>query len=265
MYAGLNAGYNWGTNANAYSQNYGTFVTPAGVAFNSNNAIVPVAMDGVASNTQSGFIGGAQFGYNYQYGTSFILGVETDISGSNSRGSGRTNGAAAGAYSGLAGTVPLNLNVTAFGSTGVQAGLDYLGTVRGRIGYLWSPSLMIYGTGGFAYGGAWANVVQTATAADTIQGFTQTGVWNGAGQQNQLLVGWTAGGGAEWMFMPNWSLKGEALYWDLGRMNIQTTSYSSAGNGIGWGRTNVNYAGVAARAGINYHFNWGTAPIVAKF
>jgi outer membrane immunogenic protein len=38
------------------------------------------------------------------------------------------------------------------------------------------------------------------------------------------LSGWTAGGGLEWMFMQNWSLKAEALYWDLGRMNVETVA-----------------------------------------
>lgn len=78
------------------------------------------------------------------------------------------------------------------------------------------------------------------------------------------------------MFMDNWSVKAEAVYWNLGSMNVNTAAY---GNGIntpagfpflsntnlGWGRTSVQYSGVIARAGVNYHFNFGTAPVVAKF
>ena len=262
FYAGLNAGYSWGVNQNTYSQNWG-------INSATNSVYVdPISMDGVIPMTQSGFMGGAQFGYNYQYGSNIVLGVETDIQGSNVRGSGRSFGATTASQAVSASTSNYQ---NAFGSTTVQGGLDYLGTVRGRIGYLWSPALLIYGTGGFAYGGAWANVVQTATASEgTAIGATRnpptgTYVWNGAGQQSQLLTGWTAGAGAEWMFMPNWSVKAEALYWDLGRMNINTASYDSDGDGIGWGRTNVNYAGVTARAGINYHFNFGNMPVVAKF
>ena len=145
------------------------------------------------------------------------------------------------------------------GSTTIQGGVDYLGTVRGRIGYLWNPTLLIYGTGGFAYGGAFANVAQLAgTGVNTL--------WVGGGQRSQLLTGWTAGGGMEWMFMPNWSLKAEALYCDLGRMNIETAAFNPTENLVGWGRSSVNYSGVTARAGVNYHFNWGgSAPIVAKY
>lgn len=266
FYAGLNAGYNWGTNTNAYSQNWGIHNGIPAAEVPAFMSVSPISMDGVISNTQSGFMGGAQFGYNYQYGANIVIGVETDIQGSNTYGKGRSAGATAGsivdAQEGLFG------NYSAIGATRVKAGLNYLGTVRGRIGYLFTPALLVYGTGGFAYGGAWAEVDQTASVNTNNPNepeFVQGGIWNGNGEQNQLLTGWTAGAGLEWMFMPNWSLKGEALYWDLGRMNINTASYNSWGDGIGWGRTNVNYAGVVARAGVNYHFNFASAPVVAKF
>ena len=68
------------------------------------------------------------------------------------------------------------------------------------------------------------------------------------------------------MFIPNLSLNAEALYWDLGRMNVETAALNPTENLIGWGRTSVNYSGITARAGINYHFNWGgSAPIIAKY
>jgi outer membrane immunogenic protein len=268
FYAGLNAGYNFGTNSNAASQNWGTnWVTPAGVAVLPGTA--PISMDALGSNTQSGFIGGGQIGYNYQYGSNILLGIETDIQGTGIRGSSRGGGAAAGA--GGFPIPPIPLQSLAVGGTGIQGGVDWLGTVRGRIGYLWTPTLLVYGTGGFAYGGVYANVVQSAYENVTPgvgAGFTNT--WVGGGRQNQLLTGWTAGGGAEWMFMPNWSLKAEALYWDLGRMNVQTASVGVAGvpvvaNTLGWGRTSVSYQGVQAKVGVNYHFNWGAAPVVAAY
>jgi len=81
------------------------------------------------------------------------------------------------------------------------------------------------------------------------------------------------------MFMKNWSVKAEAMYWDLGRMNVHTTatgvtafappptaSYGWLANtNIGWGQTSVQYSGIIARAGVNYHFNMGSMPVVAKF
>ena len=250
FYAGLNAGYNWGTNTDAYTQNWGTPIRrPVAGQMQTIVPSAPISMDGIASNAQDGFMGGAQIGYNYQWSNSILLGVEADIQGSNTRGASRTSGAVTHALTG----------VTIVGSTGIQGGVDYLGTVRGRIGYLWNPTLLLYGTGGFAYGGAFANVAQVAGAGDNS-------LWFGGGQRSQLLTGWTAGGGVEWMFMPNWSLKAEALYWDLGRMNIETATFNPTIGGNSWGRSSVNYSGVTARAGINYHFTWGgSAPVVAKY
>jgi outer membrane immunogenic protein len=277
FYAGLNAGYNFGTNSNVYSQNWGTWIPNGTLA--PIVSIAPISMNGVRGNTQSGFIGGAQFGYNYQMG-SYLIGVETDIQGTSTRGSTRTGGFLNGGqlFAGTtdAGNVVYTKSETAIGTTVVQDGLDYLGTLRGRLGYLITPTILVYGTGGLAYGGAWANVSQTAvnkltgnnivpTASSFGPFFTR---YDGGGQQNQLLAGWTAGGGAEWMFMPNWTLKGEALYWDLGRMSVQTSAYQtlSEPNIIAWGSTSVNYSGVQAKVGVNYHFNFANvAPVVAKF
>lgn len=284
-YAGLNAGYNWGTNGNVGSQNYAPAwveaAPDAGEPF--TQAAGPLAMSGVRSNTQSGFIGGAQFGYNYQYGTKYVFGIETDIQGTGINGSSRIGGAAAYAsqYNGNDGIAGNSGTASsrATGATVVDAGLNYLGTVRGRVGYLVTPTLLLYGTGGFTYGGAYAKVTQSAVDTLGYPVNTQIGTayststWVGGGQQNQILTGWNAGGGAEWMFMPNWSLKGEALYWDLGRMNVNTSSLAASGqqsvggyqSNIGWGRTSVSYQGVQAKLGINYHFNFSPETVVAKF
>ena len=60
---------------------------------------------------------------------------------------------------------------------------------------------MIYGTGGFAFGD------QSLRVLDTV-----TGVSVG---RSDFALGWTAGGGIEWAFAPGWSLKAEALYFDI--------------------------------------------------
>ena len=254
FYAGLNAGYNFGTNSSAYSQNVGYPAAGGRVSTS------PIAMNGIASNNQSGFMGGAQIGYNYQWGNNFVIGLEADIAGTNTRGTSRTAGSFTEYYS--------TYTINAVGSTTINAGIDYLGTVRGRVGYLWTPTLLLYGTGGFAYGGASANVSQISLSEATSRTSGANAASNiriGSGQQNPILTGWTAGGGAEWMFMPSWTLKTEALYWDLGRTDIGTVAYSMLSPPSS-GRTSVNYSGVTARLGVNYHFNFGgLAPVVAKF
>ena len=70
-----------------------------------------------------------------------------------------------------------------------QKSIPWFGTVRGRIGLTVWPSLLVYGTGGFAY-------------AD-VQRNNGGSFW--AVNNNALQTGWTAGGGLEWMFMQNLS------------------------------------------------------------
>lgn len=263
FYAGLNAGYNFGTNGNVVSENYATPV-PFG-PFGTLVEPSPSSMSGSQSHSQNGFLGGLQMGYNYQIGNA-LVGVETDIQGSGARGSSLIRSSAATQL----GAQGVNFSFASNGATEVNAGLDYLGTVRGRFGYLITPTLLIYGTGGFAYGGAYARVNQTAISygvvtQNVIPPQYNTFVLVAGGQRSQLLTGWTAGGGLEWMFMPQWSLKAEALFWDLGRLNIPTGAPPSL-TVAGIYNTSVSYSGVAARAGVNYHFSWGSlAPILAKW
>ena len=77
------------------------------------------------------------------------------------------------------------------------------------------------------------------------------------------------------MFLPNWSVKFEALYYDLGPHDLLSELRPAAGErpvlpGLALSntatRTSFRNDGVIARAGINYHFNWGApAPVVARY
>jgi outer membrane immunogenic protein len=89
----------------------------------------------------------------------------------------------------------------------------------------------------------------------------------------RLKAGFTGGGGLEWMFLPNWSVKAEALYYDLGRTTFNQNFVQTLGpGGLGIAlsntgtRTTFRNNGVIARAGLNYHFSWGApAPVVARY
>jgi outer membrane immunogenic protein len=75
------------------------------------------------------------------------------------------------------------------------------------------------------------------------------------------------------MFLPNWSVKAEALYYDLGRSTFnqnfsQTLLPAVFAIPISRTATQTTWRnnGVIARAGINYHFNWGApGPVVARY
>lgn len=239
FYIGVNAGYQWEN-----SQSVDVFSVP----------IEPVpGLAGLASASlhtpEDGFIGGGQIGYNYQFGNSWVVGLEADIDG-------------------LATSSP-TATVATFGTVGgasVTTGLyaskniDYLGTVRARIGYLVTPTLLVFGDGGLAYGGVSTRFGIVQSDASLL------GVAAGQGLSN-TQVGWTAGGGVEWMFLPNWSAKVEYLYYDLG--TVTNGSYLNAVSAsplvsYAWSQAKTQYNGNVVRAGINYHFNWG-APVVAKY
>jgi outer membrane immunogenic protein len=270
FYAGMNSGYAFGITGGA--SNYGWANPNTFRGFNSNVSQNSAASFALASSYpgrgiyQGGFIGGGQVGYNYQYGQKIVFGFEADMQGAGIRGTGNANGYGPFTNSNKSANGFINNNI-------VQAGIDWLGTARGRIGYLVTPTFQVYGTGGLAYGGAFLN-----TRANSAYGGNSTSYPAGAistgyylygsdtsyASKSQLLVGYTAGAGAEWMLMPNWSIKAEALYYNLGTQNVSNYLYSygsgynndllptfSAGS-----TTQARYDGVIGRAGVNYHFNW---------
>lgn len=269
FYAGMNAGYGFGTSNNANTASRAVvdniasdpgWLTPFGYT--------ALANTGNAHVNQGGFIGGGQIGYNYQWGANVVAGLEADMQGAGIRGSGNYSGAA------QFGPDASLFSDTAAGSGSVTAGVDWMGTVRGRIGYLLTPEMLVYATGGLAYGGVHASASHTLAFTDLD---TTTGINNfnptfggGASSYSSTRVGWTVGGGLEWMFTPNWSVKAEALYYDLGSSSFAANSIGAT-DGIGnvlfsnTPVTRVKYDGVIARAGVNYHFNWGAAPVVARY
>jgi outer membrane immunogenic protein len=168
FYAGLNAGYGWNVGDSRYYD--------------------PAFRNGKRSG---GFIGGAQAGYNYQFGM-FVGGLETD------------------------------LQYAAVGNKGASYGTTYypgdsdgfFGTIRARGGVAFDRAL-VYGTGGFAYGDIGGN-----RGYDPLLGYHSG---------DEVNWGWTLGGGVEYAITNNFTAKVEGLYVDLdtkdnytlgGRVNV---------------------------------------------
>jgi outer membrane immunogenic protein len=178
------------------------------------------------SGGSGGVVGGGQIGYNYQFSPWLVAGVETDFQGT-SIGSGGGNTLA---WQGWGGGVD-------------TARINWFGTVRGRLGINFPgfSNFLIYGTGGFAYGEVQRNLW-----------------WN---HNSVTQTGWTAGGGAEWMFLPNWSVKAEYLYTEL-----SGNQQNWFNQGFSLNNTNNRTRFHTVRAGVNYHFNFGSpAPVLAKY
>lgn len=257
FYVGLNAGGTFGgDSSNSVSGGPIAVFNNSNASFNAINA-VGSTIGGNVSNSSGGFIGGGQVGYNFQTGN-FVWGIEADIQGI--AGSSNSSGVSASAPG--AGADIWN------GTVSTTKSLDYLGTVRGRVGFLITPTLLIYGTGGLAYGGA--NAGSSFLGTDTL--FTSQAVITGS-NQSDTLVGWTAGGGLEWMFFPNWSFKVEYLYYNLGSAHYSDGVLSNFNDtGVlftqGLPVSKASFNGNIVRVGVNYHFfTWPpvVAPVVAKY
>jgi outer membrane immunogenic protein len=230
FYLGLNAGGTWTSGGAGYATNWA--VGEPG----ETNALLRGSLPGSAA---SGFMGGGQVGYNWQL-NSFVVGIEADMQGvAGNSGAINSVDAAIDAFTGDPYVTISNRS----------ARLDYLGTVRGRLGWLFAPTLLVYGAGGLAYGGVSGSATSLMSSL-----VTDSGVGGGLVFAD-TRVGWTAGGGLEWMFWPNWSAKVEYLRYDLGSIRSSASFIEPGGT---WGQASSvrqRFDGNLVRAGLNYHFN----------
>jgi outer membrane immunogenic protein len=233
-YIGGNAGWVGTNNGTLYNSGTDTGTGGYGTGL-ANGAFV--SSTGLSN---SGFLGGGQFGYNYQSGL-WLVGFEADFDGASAKQTTVIN------YPG----VPFVPNTQTYSRE-----LDWLGTVRARAGVVASPSLLLFGTGGLAYG---QTQVASRVSCPTAGPSCDSEPTNNLSTSN-TSVGWTAGAGFEWMFTPNWSVKGEYLYVDLGHhSNTLTYTYTGATSTL---TSTVRDTYNIGRIGVNYHFG---APVVAKY
>ena len=236
FYVGVNAGGVWGSSGNRSSTIYAN-------GFPFLSADWP---NGGTGSGNTGFIGGGQAGYNFQSGAA-VFGVETDFDGTSL---GKSTNYTSSPFGGIGVPAALlgdNLYVHA------KASLNWLGTTRARIGFVATPDnrLMIYGTGGVAYGGGSSNFSVYDRVANLY--------WSG--NPSSTKVGWTIGAGAEYAVTNNITIKGEYLYADLGSRNMTAsgnantvTFFNAAGLAVPYATAHVNYNASIFRAGINYKF-----------
>jgi high affinity Mn2+ porin len=169
----------------------------AGFGGGSSTAVLADPATSTTSNSFSGMIGGVQAGYNYQLPSGMLLGVEADISFPNYLTSNSVVASLATARS------------------DVTEQWDYVGTARGRVGYVAGPWL-VYATGGLAWTGErFLNMPAIGSDEKTLH----------------TRLGWAAGGGLEYAFAPHWSARLEYLYSQFGNADIafpSGTQYASS-------------------------------------
>jgi outer membrane immunogenic protein len=219
FYIGGNVGWGWSDQAVNFS---GSPSTVAAIA----RGQIPASL----AQNPNGPLGGVQVGYNWQTGA-FVLGIEADIDAADITKNSTLSAAIGG------GSFPVTATASQL--------LNYLGTARGRLGYTITPTLLAYGTGGFAYGGA--EVSSSVNTTPNCPGFC------GGLTNSSTLTGWAAGGGLEYMISPNWTAKVEYLHYDLG--NISQTYGDSFGRFPGTlVSTSTAFKGEIVRIGANYKF-----------
>jgi outer membrane immunogenic protein len=242
IYFGVNAGYAWSDRDTAQTLANDPTVTAG--QFTAGTVLQSYGLH------QDGITAGAQIGYNYEFSlgsnNGVVLGVEAD-----------------GAYT------DLDRSATYVGFASVTSlyhqSLDYLGTVRGRLGFAWDRFL-IYGTGGFAYGNS--HFGQSIVAGNDANAL----IWGGSTSHTQ--TGYAFGGGLEYALPPDTflnpfhagavTLRVEYLHYDLGTSGVNlvgglgapyyfTDRYTTDGNIV--------------RGGLNYLFDFAAppTPVVAKY
>lgn len=149
----------------------------------------PGATAGFEGNSFGGLLG-AQVGYDFQF-DQFVIGAVADIAITNIESDSSVIG-----FGGPGGTLT-------YGST-----LDYLGTVRARVGFAAIDQMLVYAHGGLAYG-------------RTSPGFGVGGVPGGTPDLEDVnRWGYTVGAGVEYAFTDNLSLQTEYAYTDLGNRDV---------------------------------------------
>ena len=242
FYIGLNGGFSWGNSDNTFTA--GTF---------------PVTS---ASNHMDGWVFGGQLGYNWQFNRIWVFGIEGDIDATGQNGTATMDPSTIVTVAvppPAARALPtITTTTTATGT--FEDKLEWLSTVRGRIGVLPTDRVLLYVTGGLAIGEvkSTSSVAMTSTAVSSFGGAPVVTAASALGTSSTTRAGWTIGAGVEGAISGNWTAKLEYLYVDLGTINN-------------------NFVGVApfaplaisshvtdniVRAGINYKFG---GPVVAKY
>jgi len=251
FYVGLNAGYGWSKGS---LTNAATPVPDAvlGVVPGVSGGLAALTTGTLLSGSKGGFLGGAQAGYNYQMG-SLVLGAETDI-----------QALLGNRASANVGTAAVVVGVPVTTSLNASSKIDYLGTLRARLGFTVTPTLLAYVTGGLAYGG-------TSASLSFLQTGTNGYIGAGSGSVSGTRIGWTLGGGVEWAFAGAWSAKLEYLHYDLGSASLPNAGIASPASTVFPNQifqvnsARVRYSGDVVRVGLNYRFGATPGPVVAKY
>lgn len=165
------------------------------------------------SDTANGIVGGVHAGYNLQM-NQFVYGLEADFEGNSTDHS-------------------FAIGFPFVATTGTER-LQWQGSLRGRLGLAWDR-VFLYGTGGWAFGGFEDSYNTTGTVfAESV---------------SSTRSGWTAGGGIEYAWLNNFTMRAEYRFTDWGsHTNALNVFLSPPGISVDHVRQSV------VRVGVSYKF-----------
>jgi outer membrane immunogenic protein len=220
IYAGGQVGYAW---------------APDDFNFFGFDPVSRLLVSSTIRNNPNGVIGGAHLGSQVQF-NQFVLGVEGSVDGTS------LNSTAVSA-------IPV-----AFRGSQLSASLsdDVQGSVRGKIGIA-LDRLLIYGTGGVAFGGFNTEFDLTAPT------------FFAAANTSSTRVGWTAGGGVQYAAANNWWYFIEYRFTDFGTLHNSLLANELPAGAFFNGNRRLQENQV--QAGFSYRFNLlpPPPPVIAKY
>lgn len=229
-YVGVNIGASWGdtslhTTASAPPRASQPIVIPP--------ADVSLINSGSSGSTKTGFVGGIEGGYNWRYGENWLLGIETDYGALDVNKTNSQDFQSTGPVVNPPG-VPVTYTLRQRATSG------WLWTLRPRVGFVTGPWL-VYGTAGVAVGDAKLTVglSDNRSANDGL-----------SMNDSATKTGWTAGVGAGYAIGPQWSVKAEWLYVDLGSVHADAVSP----NGFVAVDSEAKMRSNLVRVGVDYRF-----------
>jgi outer membrane immunogenic protein len=238
IYVGLEGGYGWGkqnfSNFDPFFSNKveGEFCSPLARSSDDKSITFNCGPNAaIGSVSQSGWLFGGHVGAQKQWG-SWVLGIEADFDAADIKGSSTATATQTVVEHDVTSALTSTLNQTHTFNTKI----DELGSLRGKVGWAWSPNWMIYGTGGLAFAHARTDFSASQTACFSDEGcfgafsFGEfigdvSGVSSSAGVS---MLGWTVGAGLDY----KWQLdQGSAVIFGVEYLHYQFGEHSLAFGG----------------------------------
>jgi outer membrane immunogenic protein len=180
------------------------------------------------SQNDSGVIGGAQAGCDYQIDSQWVVGIKGQFDFANFSGKDA---------------------LPSFPAFYLTDNTRDIGMATGRIGYIAAPNWLLYAQGG----GAWVRdrlgVYSDGPPVTLVESATPN------------RYGYAAGGGVEYLICPNWSVFAEYNYLGFGTKNV--TFAPTLAGGVG-DVVAVKQDVQTAFLGVNWRFNW-TGALASRY